>query len=115
MAALMARASRDASAPVDVTLDGYPGKMIILHVPDDLDVPEEGSFVDCDDDHFGSWGSSGEPGPARFHQLPGQTDEVWVVNIEGQAAVIDAGYYEETPAEDVAEMRAIVNSIDFEP
>ena len=33
VAALAAQASRDASAPVDVTVGGYAGKMITLHVP----------------------------------------------------------------------------------
>ena len=43
VAALAAQASRDASAPVDVTVGGYAGKTITLHVPDDA------AFDDCDE------------------------------------------------------------------
>src|SRR5690606_14829779 len=42
MAALAAQASRDASEPIDVTIDSHAGKAVTLHVPDDLD------FRDCD-------------------------------------------------------------------
>ena len=73
VAALAAQASRDASAPVDITVDGYAGKSITLHVPDDA------VFSDCDRDTFGSWTVSldSAPGldPYRYHQGPGQIDE----------------------------------------
>jgi hypothetical protein len=35
IAALTAQASRDATTPVDVTVGGYAGKSVTLHVPDD--------------------------------------------------------------------------------
>jgi hypothetical protein len=63
VAALSAQASRDASAPVDISLDGYAGKSITLHVPDDAD------FAACDDGLFGSWGTRGED-PSRYAQGP---------------------------------------------
>ena len=115
VAALAAQASRDASAPVDITLDGYPGKRITLRVPEDLEVPQEASFVGCDQGNFGSWGTTEEPGPARYQQFPGQIDEVWIVDIDGQAAVIDGTYYAATPGETVAELREVIESITFEP
>jgi hypothetical protein len=115
VAALSSQASREASAPVDVTLDGYPGKQITLHVPGDLESPKEGEFTACDQGRFASWGTDDEPGPARYHQIAGQIDEVWIVDIDGQAAVIDGMYASDTPAETVAEMRAIVESIDLQP
>lgn len=112
VAALGNQALRDASAPVDITLDGYAGKSITLHVPDDA------VFSDCDQGDFGSWTVSidGAPGldPYRYHQGPGQIDEVWIVDVAGVVTVIDWGYYAQTPADDVAEMRAIVESATFE-
>ncbi len=105
--ALAAQASRDASAPVDVTLGGYTGKRITLHVPDDAD------FSTCDQGFFGSWGVASEPTPARYHQDPGQIDEVWALDVDGQLVVIDTTYYAGTPAEHVAEIRAIVESATF--
>jgi len=109
MTALSAQASRDASEPVDVTLDGYAGKAITLHVPDDAD------FSACDRATFGSWGLPGaDQTPFRYHQDPGQIDEVWVLDVDGELAIIDWAYYEGTPQAVVDELREIVESITFE-
>ncbi len=51
---------------------------------------------------------------ARIAQGPGQIDEMWIVEVDGMAVIIDAAYYEGTPDEHVEEMRAIVESIRFE-
>jgi hypothetical protein len=107
VAALSAQASRNATAPVDVTLGGYAGKSITLHVPDDADEAE------CDEGEFASWGVRTED-PARVHQGPGQIDELWILDVDGQLVIIDAAHYEQTPAEDVEELHAIVDSITFE-
>lgn len=108
-AALAAQASRDASAPVDITLDGYAGKAITLHVPDDAD------FTQCDGGRFGSWSfGTTDLSPHRYHQGPGQIDEVWVLDVDGLLVVIDWAYYAGTPQADVDELRAIVESATFD-
>jgi hypothetical protein len=104
--ALSVQASRDASAPVDITLDGYAGKSITLHVPDDAD------FTQCDDGLFSSWGSRDED-PSRYHQGPGQIDKLWIVDVDGHLVVIDGAYYAGTPQDVVDEMDAIVESATF--
>ena len=109
VAALAAQASRDASEPVDITVDGYAGKSITLHVPDDA------VFSECDRGTFGSWGVPGpDPAPYRYHQDPGQIDVVWVLDVDGVLTVIDWSYYAETPQDDIDELEAIVESITFE-
>jgi hypothetical protein len=109
VAALAAQASRDASTPVDITLDGYAGTAITLHVPDDAD------FTACDQGFFGSWAhTAAELTPARFHQGPGQIDEVWALDVEGLLVVIDWSHYAGTPQADVDELRAIVESTTFD-
>ena len=109
MAALAAQASREASEPVDITLDGYAGKSITLHVPDDA------VFSTCDQATFGSWGVPGsDPAPFRYHQDPGQIDEVWAVEVDGVLTVIDWAYYEGTPQSVVDELEAIVESSTFD-
>jgi hypothetical protein len=105
--ALAAQASRNASDPVDVTVGGYAGKSITLTVPDDA------TFSECDQGYFGSWGTTDEPTPGRYHQGPGQIDEVWILDVNGVPMVIDSMYYAGTPAEHVAEIRAIVESATF--
>jgi hypothetical protein len=107
VAALSTQASRDATPPVDVTVGGHPGKMLTLHVPEDAE------FTDCDGGEFRTLVEV-QTDDARFHQGPGQIDEVWVVDVDGTLIFIDAGYFADTPAEDVEEMRAIVESATFE-
>jgi hypothetical protein len=108
VAALAAQASRDATAPVDVTVGGFAGKSITLHVPDDA------VFDDCDQNFFGSFGVEGEAGPERYHQGPGQIDELWILDVNGVPVIIDTGYYAGTPTADVEELRAIVESATFQ-
>lgn len=109
VAALAAQASRDASEPVDITVDGYAGKSITLHVPEDA------VFSTCDRATFGSWGVPGtDPAPFRYHQDPGQIDVLSILDVGGALAVIDYAYYEGTPPEVVDELEAMVDSINFE-
>ena len=55
VAALANQASREASAPEDITLDGYAGKKIILQMADDA-----ADFSACDEDAFVMFGVAGE-------------------------------------------------------
>ena len=59
-------------------------------------------------------GRRAEPTPYRYHQGPGQIDEVWILDVGGVLTVIDTAYYAGTPVEHVEEMRAIVESTTFE-
>ena len=107
-AALAAQASRDASDPVDVTVGGYAGKSIILHVPDDA------VFADCEEGEFAMFRVDGEAGPGRYSQGPGQVDELWILDVDGAVVIIDAMSRPDTSAELVEEMRAIAESATFE-
>jgi hypothetical protein len=113
VAALTAQASRSASQPVDITVDGYAGKSITLHVPDDA------AFDECDDGTFGSWSSIdpefGDDGvsPSRHAQAPGQTDTLYILDLDGVIMIIDTSYYPGTSAEDVAALETIVESGSF--
>jgi hypothetical protein len=113
VAAIRAQTSRDASAPVDVTVAGFAGKSITLHVPDDAAF-SAGEFTDCDKATFGSWTVPGAAGPDRFAQGPGQIDELWILDVDGTLVVLDAAYYAATSAESVAELRALAESATFE-
>jgi hypothetical protein len=106
VAALSAQAMRDASEPVAIELDGYTGSSITLHVPTDA------VFADCDDGTFASWGHGAED-PSRYHQGPGQIDQLWIVDVDGHLVVIDAGHFPGTPQSVVDEIGAIVESATF--
>lgn len=105
IAALAAQPSRDATAPVDVSYDGYAGKYITLHVPDDA------VFSDCDEGEFRSF-VEGEDSP-RVHQGPGQIDLLTVLDVRGELVILDVAYYEGTPESVLDELAAIVESVTF--
>lgn len=107
VSALAAQASRDASDPVDVTVGGHAGKHITLHVPDNA------VFADCEGGEFVSYGVPGDD-LARYHQGPGQVDELWILDVDGAIVIIDAMYRPNTPGEFIEEMRAIAESATFE-
>jgi Tol biopolymer transport system component len=125
-AALAAQPGRGASVPEDVTVGGYPGKMVTLHVPDDLAIspvtePDGftyASFDDCRQGEYSSYTLEGLDGVGagswRWHQGPGQIDTFWIVEVDGAIVIIDAMYRADTPAERIEEMRAIVESATFE-
>lgn len=107
VAALAAQASRDASDPVDVTVGGYAGKMITLHVPDDAD------FAVCNGGEFAGYTIEGED-RWQWQQGPGQIDDFWFVDVEGSIVEIRAMYRPDTPTELVEEMRTLVESATFQ-
>jgi hypothetical protein len=104
---LEAQESRDASAPQDVTVDGYAGKSITLRVPDDA------VFTECEQGEFASYGTEAEA-LSRTHQGPGQIDELWIIDVDGAIVILDAMYRSDTPEELVQEMRSIAQSATFE-
>ena len=107
--ALANQASREASAPEDITVDGYAGKKIILDMADDVDITA------CDEggDSLTLFGVPGED-RARYSQGPGQIEEVWAVDVDGQLVVLDGLYYADTPQNAVDELRSILASATFE-
>jgi hypothetical protein len=108
VAALAAQASRSASDPVNVTLGGYPGKMVTLHVPDDA------VFSECEGGAFATYEVQGQNGvPWRLHQGPGQIDEFWVVDVDGAIVIIDAAYRPDTSTERIDEMHTMIESASF--
>ena len=110
VAALAAQASRNPSAPGDVTIDGHAGKSITLHVPDNT------VFSSCD---AGKFCSFGDPVMAptdscfRYHQGPGQIDEMWIVDVNGRPVIVDWTHYAGTSPAVVDELRSIVQSMTF--
>jgi len=96
--ALASQPLRGDPVPIDVTVDGYSGKMIEMTVPADID------FADCDGGEFRSW-------LGRYHQGPGQVDQLYILDVEGQRVVIYTSYMPGTSEAERAEREAIVDSI----
>lgn len=109
ISALEVQTGRNASAPTDVTLGGFPAKRIELITPE-LEVAFcHGAFLrywpDPGPNENGGLGSS----------LGNHTDLVYAVDVSGKPWVVVARYYADSSAQDVAELDAIVESIQIEP
>jgi len=107
VAALANQASRHPSAPEEITVDGYSGKKITLHVADDARIRE------CDGGHFSTLGVAGEH-PALWAQGSGEIDEIWIVDVNGRIVLLEGGYYAHTPQHAVDELHAILRSATFD-
>ena len=100
------------TAPEDVTIYGYSGKYLELTVPDV-------SFERCDAGDLRSWIApmdTAEPGDAFYgYTGPGYREEIWILDVEGTRLMIAAERSPGSPAEDRAELPAILDSIRIEP
>lgn len=100
--ALAAQAMRGDAVPTDVTIDRYRGKYLEMSVPTDI------SFADCDGGQFRSW-------EGRYHQGPGQIDELYILDVGGQREVLIVHHMPGTSAAELAEQQAVFESIDILP
>jgi hypothetical protein len=112
---------RATSPPKDVTIYGYGGKHLELTVPD---LPVEGQgddrrFTGCEEGNLKSWVAAidTQPGDAfyGYNGEPGRTEEFWILDVDGTRLMIEANWSPASPGKDVAEMRAILDSIRIEP
>jgi hypothetical protein len=105
------------SPPSDVSIYGYTGKHLELTVPD---LPVEGqggdrSFPRCVGETLTSWIAPTIGAFYGYNSEPGRTEAFWILDIGGTRLVIEANWSPESPRKDVAEMRAILDSIRIEP
>ena len=104
--ALGRQATRDASQPVDVTADGFRGKSITLHTPDE-------SQTGCDDGKFCTLGLVDGQECYMWYHAAGMIDELWIVDRDGEFTFTSGAYYSDTPAGTVEELRTILASMTF--
>jgi len=109
------------SPPKEVTISGYRGKHLELTVPD-LAVEGEGDdryFARCNDGKLKSWVGAVDTaiGDAfyGYNAEPGRTEDFWILGVDGTRLVIEANWSPVSSREDVAEVRAILDSIRIEP
>lgn len=123
--------------PTDVTLLGYQGKRLELTVPalkvtgsgDATSSKNVAQFTDCVEGELHSWispindrsagllgHSAGSPlGAFNAYQAPGQTEEFWILDVDGTRLVIVKFDSPLSPAADIAERNAMFDSIRIEP
>ena len=97
----------EATDPVDITLDGFAGTEFELTAPTEPDCV-------LDDNGLGTWtlpsGFRGTNGVG-----PGETNLVRIVDVDGVRAMIVAAYQPFSTAAEIAEVRAIFESIRVSP
>lgn len=99
----------DTTGPTDVTVGGFPAKLIVLTIPED---------IGCAPDDFFLWYDIGEcvgfnPCPRWASQL-GSTIRVWIVDVNGERVWLDAETYAGATPDIEMEINRIIDSIRFE-
>jgi hypothetical protein len=113
---------RVTSPPKDVTIYGYSGKHLELTVPDmpfevrgDETLYTECTGFDWHRRYLMSWIAPRLSYAFYGHTGPGYTEEFWILDVEGTRLVIVAERSPGSPRKDLAEQRAILESIQIEP
>ena len=94
-----------------VTIDGFTGTLVEITVASDVDISkcklEEG------EGRFYIWGSGGQG--SRYVQGNGETNRVWIMNVNGTRYTFMARVPKGITAAEIAELDSVVASIQLEP
>lgn len=91
--------------PLPVSVDGYAGLSLELHVPEDVD------FTTCP--AFNVWES--DPAGARHMESPGEFDRLWILDVERDVVVLTVTADTDVPRSAVARLTDMVESVEFVP
>lgn len=91
------------TAPVPVTVDGYQGLSLELHVPKVID------FATCSD--YNVWES--DPAGARHMGAPGEFDRLWLLDVQGEVVVLTVTAEADDPESSLAQLADMVESAEF--
>lgn len=97
--------------PTEVTEFGYSGKHLQVKVPT-MKVSGGTEFADCTDGNLNSWFSprNGIPFPA-YPAEAGTTEDIVILDVAGERLMISMITSPSAPAEDIAQLQSIVESI----
>ena len=95
-----------ARAPRATTFLGYPAWYVEVLIPTGLDPAQ------CDGGELILWNAAG--GGVKSSG-PGELDRLWVVDVNGDATVIDAAALSVISAADAKELQAVIDSITIAP
>lgn len=94
----------ESTAPTDVTVSGYDGKRVALTVPMDVDVNSPACYRD-------NYNLSED----RWYQAPGQTDDMWILDLDGDRQTVVVSNTPGTPTKVNAQLEAMMESLEIEP
>ncbi|MGI9028837.1 MAG: hypothetical protein ACR2HP_02475 [Ilumatobacteraceae bacterium] len=95
----------DVTTPSDITVDGYAGKAFQRTAP--------AEFVDCSTAFapFRSWEYDDPGGKGWSYYEPGETETLWVLDVEGTVIVLNTRFTAGRPVAAQAELAAMLDSI----
>jgi hypothetical protein len=105
--ALEALGGAEVSPAVDTTVDGFPAKRVDISMSPDIDMAQ------CRVPALQIWTDAQETD--YYARIPGAIDSVYVIDVNGETLALMAGHMIGSAASDVAELDAIVASIQIEP
>jgi hypothetical protein len=92
-----------ATGPTDVTVDGFPAKLVVVKIPED---------PGCTAENFYLWWDKELSG--RYATVLGSTISVWIIDVNGTLIQIDGEIPPGAGPEAGQEMQGIIDSIQFE-
>ena len=98
--ALAALEDFEVTAPADVTVSGYDGKRVALTVPMDVDV----NSPTCLNNNYSL-------SSARWFQAAGQTDDMRILDVDGERQLIVTSNTPGTPGNVTAQLEAMVEFV----
>lgn len=101
-------AARLAAAPEQ----GQLGEVLETTIRIELTVPAELDISTCDLGEYRAWTEWDVADGANTHFAPGQVDEVYIVDVDRRALIIDASHRPGSSPADVAELEQILASIE---
>ena len=107
--ALLQQSGPEANGPIDTTLGGYPATRI------DLTVPEGFDLVACNMEGIGFQIWYSQPTDKYFVLLADGTASVYILSVEGERQLFMTQQRSATTDEDLAELQAVLDSIDIAP
>ena len=94
----------EVTEPSDVTVGGFEGKRLAVTVPLDVDVRSSA----CDAGNYSL-------APNRWYQAPGQTDDMLILDVNGERQTITLSTTPATPADVAAQLDEMLASLVIEP
>jgi hypothetical protein len=94
----------ESTVPTDVTVGDYTGKRIAITVPMDVDVNSSA----CNE---GNYSLSAE----RWYQAPGQTDDMWILDMDGARQITVTSHTPATPPDVAQQLEDIFDSLVIRP
>lgn len=101
----------DVTAPSDISIDGYAGKAFQRKTPADFSNCVTGGFYP----DFPSWENTDEAGTGWSFYGPGDSETVWVLDLDDTVIILETRLNAGQPAEAQAELAALLDSIRIDP